>query len=48
MARATDIFDSHADASVKEVKSWLKSKGIRDLEPVSLFSDNLAKVCQSH
>lgn len=43
MARATDIFDSHADASVKEVKSWLKSKGIRDLEPVSLFSDNLAK-----
>ncbi|KAG2336311.1 hypothetical protein BDR05DRAFT_1015028 [Suillus weaverae] len=44
MARATDIFDSHADARVKEVKSWLKLKGVRDLEPVSLFSDNLAKV----
>ncbi|KAG0700160.1 exonuclease II [Suillus ampliporus] len=43
MARATDIFDTHADAKVKEVKSWLKSKGVRDLEPVSLFSDNLAK-----
>lgn len=43
MVRATDIFDSHADVRVKEVKSWLKSKGVRDLEPVSLFSDNLAK-----
>jgi len=48
MARATDIFDAHADAKVKEVKSWLKSKGIRDLEPVTLFSDHLAKVYQSH
>jgi Exoribonuclease 1 Domain-3 len=44
MARATDIFDFHADAGVKEVKSWFKSKGVRDLEPVSLFSDSLAKV----
>ncbi|KAG1836386.1 hypothetical protein C8R48DRAFT_782968 [Suillus tomentosus] len=43
MARDTDIFDSHADARVKEVKSWLKLKGVRDLEPVSLFSDSLAK-----
>ncbi|KAG1852740.1 exonuclease II [Suillus subluteus] len=43
MARATDVFDSDADTRVKEVKSWLKSKGVRDLEPVSLFSDNLAK-----
>jgi 5'-3' exoribonuclease 1 len=43
MARATDIFGSHADARVKEVKSWLKSKGVRDLEPVTLFADNLAK-----
>ncbi|OAX34740.1 hypothetical protein K503DRAFT_698174 [Rhizopogon vinicolor AM-OR11-026] len=43
MARATDIFDGHADAQVKEVKSWLNSKGIRDLEPVTLFSDHLTK-----
>ncbi|KAG2351244.1 hypothetical protein BDR07DRAFT_1502159 [Suillus spraguei] len=43
MACATDIFDFHADAGVKEVKSWFKSKGVRDLEPVSLFSDSLAK-----
>lgn len=48
MARDTDIFDSHADARVKEVKSWLKLKGVRDLEPVSLFSDSLAKVYQNH
>jgi hypothetical protein len=47
MARATDVFDSDADVRVKEVKSWLKSKGVRDLEPVSLFSDNLAKVYQN-
>ena len=39
MARATDIFDSHADVSIEEVKPWLKSKGIRDLESVSLLSD---------
>ncbi|KAG2356525.1 hypothetical protein BDR07DRAFT_439283 [Suillus spraguei] len=43
MPRATDIFDSHADAGVKEVKSWFKSKGVRDLEPVSLFLDSLVK-----
>ncbi|KAG1799421.1 uncharacterized protein HD556DRAFT_1458269 [Suillus plorans] len=35
---------THADARVKEVKPWLKLKGVRDLEPVSLFSENLAKV----
>ncbi|KAG2351555.1 hypothetical protein BDR07DRAFT_1475812 [Suillus spraguei] len=43
MACATDIFDSHTDAGVNEVKSWLKSKGVQDREPVSLFSDSLVK-----
>lgn len=47
MARATDVFNSDADAKVKEVKSWLKSKGMQGLELVSLFSDHLAKVYQS-
>jgi len=28
---------------VKEVKNWLKSKGVRDFEPVSLFCDQLGK-----
>lgn len=46
MLRATDVFpeESHPDAKVKEVKSWLNSKGVRDFEPVSLFCDQLAKV----
>ncbi|KAH7926368.1 hypothetical protein BV22DRAFT_1009198 [Leucogyrophana mollusca] len=44
MARASDVFHGgNADAQVKEVKSWLKSKGVRDFEPVSLFSDQLSK-----
>ncbi|KAH7884247.1 exonuclease II [Phlebopus sp. FC_14] len=43
MARASDIFKENADTHVKEVKTWLKSKGIRDFEPVSLFSDQLTK-----
>ncbi|RDX57163.1 hypothetical protein OH76DRAFT_1334582 [Lentinus brumalis] len=45
MLRATDVFpeESHPDAKVKEVKSWLNSKGVRDFEPVSLFCDQLAK-----
>ncbi|KIJ09179.1 hypothetical protein PAXINDRAFT_48683, partial [Paxillus involutus ATCC 200175] len=43
MARASDIFGENADARVKEVKSWLKSKGVCDFEPVSLFSDQLSK-----
>ncbi|KAF8123400.1 exonuclease II [Boletus edulis] len=43
MTRATEIFADNADARVKEVKSWLKSKGVREFEPVSLFSDQLTK-----
>jgi hypothetical protein len=45
MARATEVLGPEAEARVKEVKSWLKSKGVRDFEPVSLFCDQLAKVC---
>lgn len=46
MARATDIFGRYddPDAKVREVKAFLKSKGVRDLEPVSLFCDHLSKV----
>ncbi|KAI0719397.1 exonuclease II [Cerioporus squamosus] len=45
MLRATDVFaeESNPDAKVKEVKTWLNSKGVRDFEPVSLFCDQLAK-----
>lgn len=45
MARASDVFaDGDADSKVLEVKSWLKSRGVRDFEPVSLFADQLTKV----
>ncbi|KAH0832839.1 exonuclease II [Lanmaoa asiatica] len=43
MTRASDIFTENADARVKEVKIWLKSKGVREFEPVTLFSDQLTK-----
>jgi len=45
MARASDVFtEGDADLNVLEVKSWLKSRGVRDFEPVSLFADQLTKV----
>ena len=45
MARATDVFpNGDADSKIVEVKSWLKSRGVRDFEPVSLFADQLTKV----
>jgi 5'-3' exoribonuclease 1 len=45
MARASEVFvNGDADSKVQEVKSWLKSKGVRDFEPVSLFVDQLTKV----
>lgn len=46
MARAVDIFPEEAGAKAKEVRSWLNTKGVRDFEPVSLFCDQLKKVCE--
>ncbi|KAJ6526042.1 exonuclease II [Mycena capillaripes] len=44
MAKASDILRvPDPDARVKEAKAWLKSKGVRDFEPVSLFCDQLTK-----
>ncbi|KAJ7157550.1 exonuclease II [Mycena crocata] len=44
MAKASDILRvPDPDARVKEAKNWLKSKGVRDFEPVSLFCDQLTK-----
>lgn len=46
MPSAASIFSGpRADLAVKEVKSWLNEKGIRDLEAVSLYCDQLDKVC---
>ena len=46
MVKGTDVFPGvqNPEAKVKEVKSWLNSKGVRDFEPVSLFCDQLGKV----
>ena len=47
MVKAGDVFGdvSNPEGKVKEVKTWLNSKGVRDFEPVSLFCDQLGKVC---
>lgn len=45
MVKASEVFPGpDPDGKVKEVKNWLKSKGVRDFEPVSLFCDQLTKV----
>ncbi|TDL19946.1 hypothetical protein BD410DRAFT_726523 [Rickenella mellea] len=43
MAKASEVFPDNPDAKLKEVKAWLNSKGVRDLEAVSLFCDQLDK-----
>lgn len=46
MAKSSEVLPGpDSDARVREVKGWLKSKGVRDFEPVSLFCDQLTKVC---
>ena len=48
MLRAADIFQQgNPDAKVKEIKSWLASKGVRDFDPVPLGADQLKKVPSS-
>ena|SRR6266498_3582985 len=48
MVRATELSPGpDPDGRVRSIKAWLKSKGVRDFEPVSLFCDQLAKVCHS-
>ncbi|KAF6755356.1 exonuclease II [Ephemerocybe angulata] len=44
MAQAADIFaGDDPDGKVRDTKGWLKTKGVRDFEPVSLFCDHLSK-----
>jgi len=43
MTRVEDIWPENSHAQLKEVKVWLKEKGVKDFEPVSLFSDQLDK-----
>ncbi|KAF8738458.1 hypothetical protein AX14_011448 [Amanita brunnescens Koide BX004] len=44
MVRVADMFDEHdPHKRIREIQSWLKSKGVKDFEPVSLFCDQLSK-----
>ncbi|KAF8150162.1 exonuclease II [Crassisporium funariophilum] len=44
MAKASEALPGpDPDGTVREIKHWLKSKGVRDFEPVSLFCDQLTK-----
>jgi hypothetical protein len=45
LTRASDLFPGgDTDNQVKAAKEWLSSKGVREFEPVSLFSEQLEKV----
>ncbi len=45
MALASSVFKDHKpDERMREIRAWLKSKGVPDFEPVSLFCDQLSKV----
>ncbi|KAG8953065.1 hypothetical protein FRC04_003012 [Tulasnella sp. 424] len=43
MLYASSIFHGNADARLKEVEKWLKDKGVRDFEPVSLSVSQMSK-----
>ena len=45
MLQASELYpnDKDADSKVKAIKSWLGTKGVRDLEPVSLNAEALDK-----
>lgn len=44
MLKASDVLPgANPDSRVREIKSWLKSKGVRDFEPVPLACDQLSK-----
>jgi len=44
MAAARDFFlEGNADVKAREVQAWLRSKGVRDLEPVPLSKAQMAK-----
>lgn len=44
--KSEEIFpdEIRPDQKIKEVRAWLKSQGVLDLEPVTLFAEQLEKV----
>lgn len=43
LREAGQFFGSNAPARMKELKDWIKAKGVRDLEAVPLFAEQLSK-----
>jgi len=44
MIKASEAFPGpDSDGQVRGIKAWLKSKGVKDFEPVSLYCDQLTK-----
>lgn len=41
--QATDFFPQNTAQRVDDVKAWIKEKGVRDFEKVSLYSDQMEK-----
>ena len=48
VSRVSDLFpDGSGEDMVREMKAWLTEKKVRDLEPVSLFTEQLEKVSET-
>ena len=43
LTKASDFFPQDTDARVSDIKAWIKEKGVRDFEKVSLYSDQMEK-----
>ena len=39
--KSTQFFGMNADSRMGDLKKWIKQKGVRDLEAVSLFAEQL-------
>lgn len=46
MLEAADIYpSSNAEEGIRSIENWLKTKGVRDFEAVSLNKEHMSKVC---
>lgn len=43
ITQASEFFPEDTAAKVEEIKEWIKEKGVRDFEKVSLYSDQMEK-----
>lgn len=43
VTKAADFFSQNTDARLTALKEWIKEKGVRELEKVSLYSDQMEK-----